>query len=203
MIAKPEIVDAVLHATAQLFDEFGFVGLNTQRFVNVSGDLIREICLYPNKQDAYVWRGVFPLCQNDLWTGWSALGMRFPRKHGTLKIKSAQDLSGAMERLKGSAEQEVQFLLRLRDPADMSREIAKAPRPARQLANAYCLASLGKLDAAAKSAEVFVTEDPMSRGVKSAELLRQSIESGSVTEFLDRNRKTKVRKLKLTNLVAD
>lgn len=202
-ISKQEIVDAVIQVVTPLFDEHDFAAQNTQRFVNVSGDLVREVCVYPNKNDAYVWRGIFPLCQHDLWTGWSALGMRYPREYGESKIVSAQELPDALGVLKENSEKALRFLIRIRDSADMSKEIEKAPRSSRQLANAYCLASLGNIDAATSSAKCFLKEGELSKGIKSAEMLLKAIEADSVATFLEKNRKTNIRKLKLTHLNSD
>ncbi len=197
-IAQKDINDAVMGAVTPLLEERGYQLYSGKQFLSISGDVIRNVAIYPNKNNAYVWYGAFPLCEQNLWMGWSTTGGRIPEEHAGLTIPDAESLESAVGAMCDAVIESMQRMDRITDIQAFAEILSAQDSPNRALAKAYCLAYLGDAHGAAANAGQYLDEGPRSlKAAASAEALVQAAEGEAIPELIRKSTISNVRRLRL------
>ncbi len=197
-LSQKDINDLALQALAPEFEKRGYQQYRGKQFLRISGGILRYVGVYPNKNDAYVWHGAFPLCQHDLWLGWSASGGRFPKKVGGLTVPDMDSMRPAIDALRRAVIKSLRILNRHKDAEHYAAWLTENDSPYRALALAYCLASVGDVVGASNSAMRFLDEGkPNIKTVVSAEALIEAVEDGEVADLLRQTTEDNIRRLRL------
>ena len=176
----------------------GYGQYRGKQFLKISGGILRSIAVYPNKNDAYVWYGAFPLCQHDLWLGWSASGGRFPKRTGALTIQAQEDVQPSIESLMRGVIKSVRILNRIGDIAQYREMLLDQDSQYRRLALAYCHAHVGDFDKARDCARRFLDDGRVTiKTAVSAEALIEAVEDGEVPDLLRQTTEDNIRRLRL------
>lgn len=188
-----------MQALGPEFERRGYQQYRGKQYISISGGVLRKVAVYPDKNDAYVWYGAFPLCHYDLWLGWSAMGGRFPKRTGALKILSQDDVQPGIESLMRGVIKSVRILNRVRDTARFRDMLLEQESQYQRLALAYCHADVGEFAKARDCARRFLEDGRITTKTKiGAEALIEAVDDGEVPDLLRYATKDNVRRLRLS-----